>query len=241
MNTHHIVTSIILFLILNASYSQNHCIVEDGYRILDLKKESGIFSISIKDIEDGQGKKFIIFNNPTKDTLYVFSTYFEKEYYKSPILNRLNKKSKEKKLSLIPLVKHLSPNLSDFIMTNDDKIINRGQLTYSFIPIPPEKSCSVVFDFNLILNERYVKDINVRDMNYNDKIKWKEIRENKKINYKEIIEFAIYDSNAKRLCDIDYWGSKTYEYYQLAKSYNIYCLEMKDDKWIGRSECNCKN
>ncbi|XLS28536.1 hypothetical protein ACJD0Z_15185 [Flavobacteriaceae bacterium M23B6Z8] len=234
----HFGTSIILYLVVTFSYSQNDCVIVDSYKILDLKKESTNFSISIEDIEGGENKKYFLFNNPTKDTLYVFSSYFEEIYYRSPILNRLNKKSKEKKLSLIPLINYLTPNLNDLIMLKDDALINKGQLSYSFIQIPPKKSCSVIFDLNLILNDRYAKDINVRDLAFNDKIKWKEVKERKKISYKKIIEFAIYNSNVKKLCDIDYYVSKTNEYFQLAKSYKIYSLEKKDGKWVEGLDCD---
>ena len=171
-------------------------------------------------------KKSLNHFNPTKNTLYVFASYFEERFYKSKYLNRINKKTNEIKLSFLPLLNNLSTSKSDRILPGSNAIITRGQLKYKFIVLPPNTYFEREFSIDYSTPIRFSKDFNLSRLNMSDTLNFKDRKKCSKTDFfKKIIEFALY-RNIKNLCNGNYFFNNPQEYNNVAKGYKVYKLEI---------------
>lgn len=213
---------LLIFIFIIPSYfghTQNNCNIEFASNLLT---EEGKFSVEVV-----QKPKItrLVFKNPTKDTLYIFSSYFEERFYKSKYLNRVNRKNKELKLSFLPLLPYLSTSKSDRILPGSNALVNRGQLSYKFILIPPGTTIFKDLNINSDVTVSYSKDINLSGHNMYDRIKFKDRKLCSSLDtYKKVMEFAIY-KNINGLCNNHFFSMYPEEYNGIAKEFEIFSLE----------------
>lgn len=211
---------ILVFIIFSYfGHSQNNCDIEIATNRLN---EYGKFTVEI--IEETKIKR-VVFKNPTTDTLYVFSSYFEERFYKSQYLNRVNKKAKELKLSFLPLLPYLTTSKSDRILTGSNAIIKRGQLKYKFILLPPNTFIFKELNVDSSVAVNYSKDFDLSKLNMYNDLKFKDRKVcSKTDSYKKVVEFAVY-RNIDNLCNSSYFSEHPEEYNSKAKGYETYRIE----------------
>ena len=105
------------------------------------KKDSTFFSI--KDSTYLKGEKindstiYLEIINTKNKEISLFSMYFDDNYKNALFFRRINKRDKLVKLSFIPLITYLSPMKSDLLIFGNNAVVNKFQLHYNFIKIPP--------------------------------------------------------------------------------------------------------
>lgn len=129
--------------------------------------------------------------NNSNDTVYVFSSYFDKELCRSIYLHRYAKKDKMYKLSFLPLLPYLSPNLSDNVVDGASKIISKSQIKFVFISIAPKDTVDIYIPKEALVSNRYMRDVCAERKNKFDSIRWKKWKEERTDNLIHV-EFAIY-------------------------------------------------
>lgn len=159
-----------------------------------------------------------VFNN-SKDTIYLFKSYFEKDISVSKYLYRYDKKNKKVKISFVPLIPYLYTKYSDRIILND-RIIEEYQTVYDFYVLPPLYQYSFNVDvLNIWQKYSYVKDIVTADLN-----KFQKLKKIKNINLKNIkevdylIEVAYY-KDVSFLCNKNSYFLNELEFNDQAKDF----------------------
>lgn len=167
----------------------------------------------------------VVFENKGRDTLYLFSSYFVKnKYFDSKYLNRIDQKSKEKKLSFLPLPPYLSMVQSDRIILGENSVVTRHQNKYGFIVLTPNEKKELIIFNNDTLN-LFAKDIDPKNINMYDKINWEFIKNDKNLNnYKKVIEFAVY-KQINQIVDHRVFLSSPFLYNSLVRDYKVYKIE----------------
>ena len=169
--------------------------------------------------------------NTSNDTVYVFSSYLEKEYCMSEYLHRYAMKDKTYKLSFLPLLPYLSPKFSDNIVDEPSKIISYSQINFCFIPIPPKDTVDIYIPKEALVSQRYMRDVCAERKNKFDSIKWKKWKKERTDNLIHV-EFAIYKDVSFAEPDNyyldEYWAAEK------ALDYSIVVFE------IALNETNCK-
>lgn len=182
---------------------------------------NGEFSIKV----DNKKKSHlaVTFNNPTADTIYIFSSYFEEEYYTSKIINRVNEENKIRKISFLPFVWCITPEKSDAVITHAGGIIRSNQFLYNFISLPPKTSYQKEFIFNNY--QEFTEDISMVNAGRTKRIYLKDITIENINEYKNVMEFAVYN-NIAGLCDINFYIKYMDNYYEKADSYKLYSVNI---------------
>ena len=129
--------------------------------------------------------------NNSDDTVYVFSSYFDKELCRSVYLHRYAKKDKIYKLSFLPLLPYLSPNLSDNIILGPSKVISYSQIKFDFAPIAPNDNVDIYIPKEALVSKSYMRDVCAEFKNKNENFKWKKWKGERTDNIIHL-EFAIY-------------------------------------------------
>lgn len=114
---------------------------------------------------------FEIVNN-TKDSLYLFdsylfdnekriiSTYDGRVIQSSKYLHRYDKKTRQCKLSFLPLLPYLTAKYSDRpLVVGENKVAYHGQVLYNFSLISPQSRLQIAICKEAIYQETYVKEI----------------------------------------------------------------------------------
>jgi len=133
----------------------------------------------------------IVFFNASQDTLYLFDSYICKDFYTSKYLHRYNKRKKQAKLSFLPLLPFLSVHYTDKVIIGERRLINKWQVLYHFMPVPPQKIIKISLPLDVFKTYDYVKDINISKLStFQDTVKFRNLK------VKDItditIEFAFY-------------------------------------------------
>ena len=161
-----------------------------------------------------------LFNN-TKDTIFLFNSYFEKDISLSKYIYRYNKKEKKVKISFLPLIPFLYTKYSDKFIV-EDRIIKEYQTVYNFYKIPPFYHYTFNIDIVDLKNKKkYIKEIKIEDLNKFEKIKkFKKatLCKNSKVDY--FVEFAYY-KNISLLCKKNAYFLEELEFNSQAKNYKI--------------------
>lgn len=171
-------------------------------------------------------KAVISFNNQGKDTLYLFSSYFEKDiYFNSEHLNRIIPNRRVKKLSFLPLIPYLSQSYSDRIILGKYKVTKNGQILYEFIPLPPGEKTEITIFINPDV-EFYSKDFPFNRINIFSTIQWETIKNDSEINnYEQRVEFAVY-KKVDQILDRNVFYNTPKLYNDLVKDYEIKSIKI---------------
>lgn len=163
--------------------------------------------------------------NTTKDTLYVFKSYFDKIFLSSKYLHRINSKEKKYKLSLLPIVPKVFTKYSDVI--TDEPIIGNQQVVYDFIKLPPNSIEKFLFKYEDLFKNRNSqnnasKDYDIKILHkYTKKIPQKFCTVSKlKSKYKFEVEFAVYKS-VNLLCNESAYFLQENEFDKQSKDFKI--------------------
>ncbi|WP_353102285.1 hypothetical protein [Myroides odoratus] len=159
-----------------------------------------------------------VFNN-SKDTIYFFKSYFEKDISLSNYIYRYDKKSKKVKVSFLPLIPYLYTKYSDRIVFND-RIIGEYQTVYDFYVIPP--FYEYAFDVDVLdigQKQNYIKDVNAAELN-----KFQKIKKIKNINLKDKknVDFSIeiaYYKDVSIICNRDSYFLNELKFNKQAKEF----------------------
>lgn len=165
--------------------------------------------------------------NTTKDTLYLFNSYFSEMFYSSKYLHRIKKKKKEYIISFLPLVPYLSTISTDKQIINANRIIQKGQVLYNFVKLIPQTYFTIEIPYNSLFkninNKKNVVCASVfqEKLNKFDKVKFKYFSSRKlKGIFELLFEFAIYDK-VNLLCESSSYYLDETNFNTQANSYTI--------------------
>lgn len=191
-----------------------------------LKEQSKYYQDSVYSTyqEDTTGITISIINT-TRDTLYVFKSYLEKEFLSSKYLHRINRKEKKYKLSLLPLVPHVFTKYSDII--TEEPIVGNQQIVYDFFKLPPNSVQSVFLSYKDLFRGKgsrnnVTKDYDVKLLHkYTKKVPQKPCTVKKiKDKYSFEIEFAVYKS-VNLLCNEAAYFLQEIEFDKQSKDFKV--------------------
>jgi hypothetical protein len=169
--------------------------------------------------------------NKTKDSLYLFDSYLfdrdkriitsdkaNKEIQQSIYLHRYDKKTKQCKLSFLPLLPYLSTHYTDFILGRN-KVAYKGQVLYHFMAIPPNSSNTILISKSAFYSEDYVKEVYPQKIpKFEHNIKFRKSK-HKKCDA-VIVEFALY-KNIDLLISKDIYYFDEFNFNEQALSYTV--------------------
>jgi hypothetical protein len=174
--------------------------------------------------------EFEIINN-SKDTLYLFDSYLfdrderiigtyldGKEMQRSKYLHRYDKKTKQCKLSFLPLLPFLSVRHNDLIVLGGNKVAHIGQVLYHFRLIPPNSKNAIVISKSAFYSEDYVKEVYPQKISKFDTIKFRKSKHTKCDTV--IVEFALY-KNIDLLNSKDAYYFDEFNFNEQALSYIV--------------------
>lgn len=172
--------------------------------------------------------------NPTKDTLFLFNSYLQPQFYASQHLHRVDLKERIYKISFLPLVSNLFVKYADNI--TDDLIIGQNQVVYDFIKLPPDSKADIRIDDEHLLSYTNQKnnvsdDYNVKKLHKYSKTPPTKFRTINilKTNFKTEFEFALYKS-VSLLCNQAAFYTKEYEFDKQSKEFTILTAPFKIKK-----------
>jgi hypothetical protein len=162
---------------------------------------------------EGDKLKLEVCNNTT-ETIFLFSSYFEKDISTSKYIYRYDDKKNEAKISFLPLIPYMYTKYSDNIIM-EDRILKEYQTVYDFYKILPQNKYIFYVDIvDLKSKNNYIKDIDVDSLNKFEKIK--RIRLPNKVEY--YTELAYY-KDVSLLCNRDAYFLKELDFNKQAKEY----------------------
>lgn len=170
----------------------------------------------------------ISINNTTKDTIYLFSSYLKDVFYRSRYLNRVDKKRKINKLSLLPLPPFISTKYADNIVGGENALVCQNQILYHFIVIPPNLSHKVLLPNDIMTVNKVTKDFDLTSLHLFSKLKFKVTNLDglKKMKLvPKIIEFAIY-RDIKMLCNEKAYYLNIRDFDIASKNYEIIKIQL---------------
>jgi len=180
--------------------------------------------------EKGDDFEFDLINN-TQDTLYLFDSYLfdrdnrigtyldGKEMQQSKYLHRFDKKTKQCKLSFLPLLPFLSVHYTDRIILSGDKVVDKGQVLYHFRAIPPNSKNKVVISKSTFYTEDYVNEVYPKKISkFERTIKFRKSKHNRCNNI--VVEFALY-KNIDLLMNEQAYYFDEYNFNKQALSYTV--------------------
>jgi hypothetical protein len=181
-------------------------------------------------MKDSLGIYFNIENN-SLDTIYIFNSYFEKEFLSSPYLHRVDKRNKINKISFLPLVPYISTRYDDVI--TKERLLSHNQIVYDFYRLPPRTK----IEFGFLINDLFkmypkrkncILDFDAKKLHKYSKnipLKFCECNGDK---YELIqFEFAIY-KKVNLLCNQNSFYSDEYEFDRQSKSFEILSISIPD-------------
>lgn len=194
-----------------------------GEPIFD-KDKIGVFA---KAHYDNENLQINIFNN-TKDTIFLFKSYFEKDISKSKYIYRYHKKKQKVKISFLPIIPYLYTRYSDKIIFQD-RIIEEYQTVYDFYKLPPFYKYSINIEVLNLKNKRnYIKDVVLEHMNkFQKPKKFKPISLKKNTNVNYSTEVAYY-TDVTFICNEKSYFLEELNFNEQAKSY--YMIEIPIDE-----------
>lgn len=177
------------------------------------------------EIENNTDTCLLKIQNITTDTLFLFNSYLNADFYTSKWLHRFSYKTKKHKLSFLPLLPYLSLHFSDKIILGENRLINKFQVLYQFKAIPPKETIIVAIPVNAFYTNEYIKDFNIKDYSiFHDRINFKAAKF-KKYN-SLIVELAIY-KNIELLVSDSLFYKNEYLTNKQALSYQILSIPIK--------------
>ncbi|MCR5569069.1 MAG: hypothetical protein K6G31_07325 [Paludibacteraceae bacterium] len=182
-------------------------------------------SLSI-DVKEQDTCWIISLQNTSKDTVYIFDSYFRNNYSNtnSPLLYRYNKGKKECSVNFFPIVPYLTPNQSDVLVHGINSFGYIGQYSYNFTKLGPNDKIRIFIRKKHI--EWAYKDVDYKKYSkYSFDFEFKKTKLPKR--YKLVSKFAIYK-------DVSIFHSKDDFYYneqlfnEQALSYDELIVTLKE-------------
>jgi len=171
--------------------------------------------------------EFELINN-TQDTLYLFDSYIVerdrpyldgKEMQRSIYLHRFDKKTKQCKLSFLPLLPFLSVHYTDRLILGGNKVANKGQVLYHFRAIPPNSRNRIAISKSAFYTEDYINEVYPQKISkFEQTIKFRKSKHNRCNNV--VVEFALY-KNIDLLMNEQAYYLDEYNFNEQALSYTI--------------------
>jgi hypothetical protein len=167
--------------------------------------------------------------NTTADTLFLFSSYLQQQFFSSKYLHRINLNKKQYKLSFVPIIPFVFTKYSDVIATSNI-IVGDHQVVYDFIKMQPNS----YYEFMIPIEDAFPRgdvseDFNPNGLNkfdYNTKFKkipTKKVAGNK---YNRLFEFAFYKDVTTLCKESDYYLREN-DFKAQAKSFIILQVPVK--------------
>lgn len=155
--------------------------------------------------------------NTTKDTVFLFNSYFSDDISTSKFLYRINKKESKRKISFLPLVPYLFTKYSDNIIIKD-RVVKNYQVVYNFEKIPPN------YKYEFYVKIKNYKDLNmlIKDFDLVSLNKFQPIKKIKTLKVAPSQDFEVelaYYKNVNLLCNKNDYFLKELEFNTQAKSF----------------------
>lgn len=177
-----------------------------------------IYSQIITYVDTIDSSYVFILKNNTKDTVYLFDSYLEEQYYHQKYIHRYNSEYKQCKLSFLPILSLLNGGNARFspVILGGHKIARWGYVAYSFKPLTPGDKMDILIPYTAFCVKDYVIDywdITTYNTAYFDDVK--------NFSCKNIVvEFAIYrEIGIIKIKNAD--GSHPFEFSKQAKKFEV--------------------
>lgn len=162
--------------------------------------------------------------NPTKDTLYLFSSYFSQELQSSKYLHEVDKKNKTYYISFVPIISNLATKRTDKTILGEEKIAQKEQVLYDFIKLNPNTYYVLQINYSNLFknrntNKNAVKHYNHQSLSKFKKASFKTVTTSKLTGkYNLIFQFGIYTDVSILCSESDYYLNE-FEFDKQAKSF----------------------
>jgi hypothetical protein len=170
--------------------------------------------------------------NTTKDTLYIFNSYFQSQFLNSKYLHRIIQQKKTYKVSFLPIIPYVFTKYSDVVVTTDEALIGNHQVVYDFYKLPPNSSQQIEFSYQELFKNRnksnnVSKDYDVKKLNKNSRPSQSFYTTSKlKGKYHFEFEFAVYKS-VYLLCNQTAYYLQEYKFDKQSKDFKVITVPAK--------------
>lgn len=179
-------------------------------------------------------------HNFKKDTIYLFSTYFDEKFLKSPSLHRYNRTEKIYRVSFLPFLPNLVLKNPDLVKTNlNDRVLD-NQNVYSFIVIPPNFNYTLNFSLSYLFPNNLTADFDLKNVVLSNKNLFEFSKKSKnvplnKLTLKQRIffEFAYY-SKIDFICETSNMYLKTNDFRARALEFSTLTTPISFQKYKHR-------
>ncbi len=168
--------------------------------------------------------------NTSKDTLFIFSSYLQKQFLSSRYLHRVDLLNKIYKISFLPIVPYVFTKYSDAVVMNDNAIIGNHQIVYDFFKLPPNSSQHLEFSDQQLFSSKSEKnnaskDFDTKKLNKYSK-KPQTFYTTSTLKGKYEFEFAVYKS-VDLLCNEHAYYLQESGFDKRSKSFNVLTVPAK--------------
>lgn len=170
--------------------------------------------------------------NPTKDTLYLFSSYFAQALQSSKYLHEVDRKNKTYYISFVPIVSNLATKRTDKIILGEGSIAHKGQVLYDFIKLEPNTYYALEINPDILFKNSKTSRNAVKHYNNQSLSKFKEasfrtLTTSRLIGkYNLVFQFAVYADVSVLCSESDYYLNE-FEFDKQARSFKTINLPVK--------------
>ena len=169
---------------------------------------------------------YVTLFNTTKDTVYLFKSYFSQNLYSSKFIHRIDKSNKIYNISFVPLVSNLTTKLSDKVILGENSVGSKGQILYDFITFLPNTYYTLGISLNSLFKNRDKRNnavviFNEHSLNKFSESKFKLLSTNKlKGKFQLVVSVGVY-KNIKKICRRSNYYLDEFGFDEQAKSFEI--------------------
>jgi len=210
--------------------SDNYCFTQTGKSIdFSVKRTDSLYCDYV--IEGNLLKINIV--NPSKDTLYLFKSYFAQELYPSKYIHQIDRKNKVYYISFAPIVSSLTTNKTDKVILGENSVGHKGQVLYDFIKLNPGTFYQLEIDRTRLFKNHLISNNAVRYFDHFKLSKFKNANfkalttSNLKGRYDVVVQFGIYD-DVRLLCDKSKYYMNEIEFDRKSKVFKMINLNVRD-------------
>lgn len=170
--------------------------------------------------------------NPTKDTIYLFSSYFNQELQSSKYLHEVDRKNKTYYISFVPIVSKLATKRTDKIILGEGSIAHKGQVLYDFIQLDPNTYYALEVNYNTLFknskaNRNAVECYNNQSLSKFKEPHFKTLTTSKLVGkYNLVFQFGVF-SDVRVLCSESDYYLNEFEFDKQAKSFKTINLPVQ--------------
>ena len=169
---------------------------------------------------------YVTLLNTTKDTIYLFKSYFSQKLYSSKFIHRIDKSNKIYNISFVPLVSNLTTKISDKVILGENSVGSKGQILYDFITFLPNTYYTLGISLNSLFKNRDKRNnavitFNEHSLNKFSESKFKLLSTNKlKGKFQLVVSVGVY-KNIKKICKRSSYYLDEFGFDKQAKSFDI--------------------